>query len=69
MHHTSRFLTCLLALLAIPALAADPPTGFEPIFDGKTMDGWHARPHFSPIELAAMEEDARQAKMDQWMAT
>ncbi|MEC7407985.1 MAG: DUF1080 domain-containing protein [Planctomycetota bacterium] len=68
MHHTSRFLTCLLALLAIPALAADPPTGFEPIFDGKTMDGWHARPHFSPIELAAMEEDARQAKMDQWMA-
>lgn len=67
MHHISRFLTCLLALLAIPALAADPPTGFEPIFDGKTMDGWHARPHFSPIELAAMEEDARNAKMDQWM--
>ena len=64
----SLFLTGILNLLALPIFAADPPAGFAPIFDGKTMEGWHARPHFSPIELASMEESARNEKMKQWMA-
>jgi hypothetical protein len=58
----------VLSVLPTPAFAADPPEGFEPIFDGKTMEGWHARPHFSPIELANMDEDAKSEKMEQWMA-
>lgn len=61
-------LTGVLSVLTNLADAADPPEGFEPIFDGKTMEGWHARPHFSPIELAKMEEGARSEKMEQWMA-
>ena len=60
--------TCLVVSAAFPALAADPPAGFQPIFDGESMKGWHARPHFSPIKLAEMEEGARKEKMDQWMA-
>lgn len=65
---TSTLLAGLLSLLTLPSFAAEPPEGFEPIFDGKTMDGWHARPHFNPIELASMEASAREAKMEQWMA-
>lgn len=32
------------------------------------MDGWHARPHFSPIKLAEMAQSERAEKMAQWMA-
>lgn len=69
----SRFiLFALLLLLAAstPAwLAADePPEGFVSIFDGESLEGWHARPHFSPVELAEMSDEDRQQKLDQWMA-
>ncbi|MDG2220359.1 MAG: DUF1080 domain-containing protein [Rubripirellula sp.] len=53
--------------MALPASAEQPPEGFEPVFDGKTMDGWHARPHFNPIKLAEMPEAERAAKMAEWM--
>ncbi len=41
------FLACLAAVLAagVSAVAADEPAieaGFHPIFDGKTLHGWHA---------------------------
>lgn len=55
-------------LLESRATAEAPPKGFHAIFDGKTLDGWNARPHFSPITLAAMSEQDRQAKLDEWMA-
>ena len=45
-----------------------PPSGFESIFDGETLDGWHARPHFSPIKLAEMSEEERAEKMSTWMS-
>ncbi|QDT06435.1 hypothetical protein K227x_48450 [Rubripirellula lacrimiformis] len=48
--------------------AEDIPSGFTSIFDGKTLDGWDARPHFSPIEFKALSDDARAEKMSQWMA-
>ncbi|MFK8115688.1 MAG: DUF1080 domain-containing protein [Rubripirellula sp.] len=47
---------------------AENPGGFQPIFDGKSLDGWHARPHFSPTKLAALPEEERTAKLEQWMA-
>ena len=47
---------------------AEPPPGFVSIFNGENLDGWQARPHFSPIKLAEMPEEERAAKMDQWMA-
>lgn len=65
------FLVLLLMAALLPdlnATAEAPPEGFHAIFDGKTLDGWNARPHFSPIELAAMPEQQRQAKLDEWMA-
>ncbi len=32
---------CLLALLAAAGLADDKQGGFVPLFDGKTLEGWH----------------------------
>lgn len=29
-----------LALVAIPVVAAEPPDGFVPLFNGKNLDGW-----------------------------
>ena len=51
------------------AVAPKAPTNeFMPIFDGKTLDGWHGQPHFSPIKLAEMTDEQRQAKIDEWTA-
>ena len=54
--------------VALPVVADEPPVGFHAVFDGESLAGWHGRPHFSPIKLAAMPEQERQAKLDQWMA-
>jgi hypothetical protein len=43
----------LILLFLFQPLAADPPpAGFRAIFDGKSLEGWHGRPHFSPLKLA-----------------
>ena len=53
-------------VIAPSAEAADPPKGFTAIFDGKTLDGWHGMPHFSPYDLAAKPEAERKAQIDKW---
>lgn len=55
--------------VCLSAASADQtiPSGFVPIFDGQSLDGWNARPHFSPVELAAMEPETREAKQAKWM--
>ncbi|TWU21534.1 hypothetical protein Pla52o_37210 [Novipirellula galeiformis] len=59
----------LLAFVAISAVRAEaPPEGFRAIFDGKTLEGWHARPHFNPTKLADMPAAEREAKLAEWMA-
>ena len=80
-HHTSTRPTMIriplvaafatLALtLATTAMGESPvaPEGFRVLFNGKDLDGWHGRPHFSPIKLAAMDEDARSSKIAEWTA-
>jgi hypothetical protein len=62
------FMLPLLAFVALPVFADQPPEGFHAIFDGKSLDGWHGRPHFSPIKLAEMPEQERKQKLDEWMA-
>jgi hypothetical protein len=32
----------LIPFLALPVLAAEPPAGFTPLFDGKSLTGWKA---------------------------
>ena len=65
----------LIAGLSVASVAvgglmaqAQDSDGFRPLFNGKDLDGWHARPHFSPIKFAEMSEEEREAKKKEWMA-
>ncbi|MGD9721728.1 MAG: family 16 glycoside hydrolase [Pirellulales bacterium] len=53
----TRFIA-LLALIclatAAPALAADDESGFKPIFNGTSLDGWDGRPEFWSVEDGAI---------------
>jgi hypothetical protein len=58
-------LVTTLCVLANPTAAQEhnqPPEGYQALFNGKDLVGWHAMGHFDPRELAAMSEEARQAK-------
>ncbi|NND98484.1 MAG: DUF1080 domain-containing protein [Pirellulaceae bacterium] len=57
-----------VGLNATSASAESPPAGFEKIFNGTDLDGWHGRPHFSPIKLAEMSESERADKVSEWTA-
>jgi hypothetical protein len=59
-------LACLLLCCQTRAESV-PPDGFVSLFDGQSLDGWIARPHFNPTELAAMDPDERSKKEQQWM--
>ena len=54
-----------LALAFAPRLeAADPPSGFTALFNGKDLTGWYGLPHTDPKELAAMTPEQRAAKRE-----
>lgn len=55
---------CSLAISVCPA--ADVPDGFQPIFNGKDLTGWHGMPHFDPRKLDAMTDEERKAKLAEW---
>lgn len=56
------FLACLACFSPSPVRAADPPTaqpsakeeGFEPLFDGKTLDGWEGAAKWFRVEDGAI---------------
>jgi hypothetical protein len=62
------FFLPLLFAFAIDARAADlvPPKGFTALFNGKDLTGWHGMPHFDPYKLAALPEEDRKKKIDDW---
>jgi hypothetical protein len=55
---------CSLAISVCPA--ADVPDGFQPIFNGEDLTGWHGMPHFDPRKLDAMTDEERKAKLAEW---
>ena len=68
----SRIFTILPALIfavSVRCFAADVPEGFESIFNGKDITGWHGMPHFDPRKLAAMSEEEAAAKKAEWNAS
>jgi len=50
----------------ISSAADEVPDGFQAIFNGKDLTGWHGRPHFDPRKLAAMTDEEREAKKNEW---
>lgn len=43
--------------------------GFEPLFNGTDLAGWHGMTTFDPQKLAAMSAEDRQKQLDEWNAT
>lgn len=39
-----------------------PPTGFQPLFNGEDLSGWHGMGHFDPRKLWSMRPEERAAK-------
>ncbi|MGB7346523.1 MAG: DUF1080 domain-containing protein [Pirellulaceae bacterium] len=64
------FLSALILIVSSVSGQDTTPQGsqFQPIFNGTDLAGWHGMPHFSPIELAAMSDEDRNAKIEQWTA-
>ena len=56
-----RLCTLTALIFAGATIAADPPKGFTPLFNGKDLTGWHGMPHFNPYELDKMPEEKRKA--------
>lgn len=54
------------------AAAADPPPGFTPLFDGRTLTGWHGwaihEKGGSPAELARLSPEERTRRIETWTA-
>ena len=61
------FAVILFAVAPLSLRGDDSGDGFHAIFDGESLDGWHGRPHFSPIKLAEMSPSEREEKMAEWM--
>lgn len=57
---------CLVAVGVSPAAYGqernEPPAGFEALFNGRDLSGWHGMGHFDPRQLAAMSDEQRAAK-------
>lgn len=49
----------LLAAAAVCQQEAAKDGGFRPLFDGKSLAGWHGQRQFDPVQLAAMDATAR----------
>src|SRR5258707_2134758 len=61
-------LTTLAVVAVGNAAEPQPPKGFDAIFNGKDLSGWHGMPHFDPRKLAAMGEKERAEKIAEWTA-
>ena len=65
-------LALLLALLATPLLAAEPPKGFTPLFNGKDLEGWHGREIHkkgnAPADVAKLSPEERAKRVGDWTA-
>ncbi|HQX49975.1 MAG TPA: DUF1080 domain-containing protein [Planctomycetaceae bacterium] len=45
---------------------AEVPEGFQAIFNGQDLTGWHGMPHFDPRDLAKMTPELRAKQIAEW---
>ncbi len=58
---------CSVFLRGIPSVPlAEVPEGFQPIFNGQDLAGWHGMPHFDPRDLAKMTPENRAKQIAEW---
>jgi hypothetical protein len=56
-----------LMVYSAAVFAADPPNGFDPLFNGEDLSGWHARPHLDPTQFQTLSDQEREEKVAAWM--
>jgi hypothetical protein len=56
----------VIAALAGVARAAEPPAGFEPLFNGRDLSGWRGRPQLDPRKEAAGTAAERAHRQAEW---
>jgi hypothetical protein len=58
-------IACLISIAAntITLAQADPPAGFQALFNGRDLSGWHGMDTFDPRKLAAMSDQEREQKI------
>lgn len=59
-------LTSLVAVCSTAHAELKVPEGYRALFNGKDFSGWHGMPHFNPDQLAAMSDEDRAAKLEEW---
>jgi len=58
---------CSLVFSACTVAAATKvPAGFQAVFNGKDLTGWHGMPHFDPRDLAKMTPENRAKQIAEW---
>jgi hypothetical protein len=58
-------LLILLSLLCVGTLAHESDAEFTKLFDGKSLDGWHGRPHLHPDKYAEATDEQKQKWADE----
>src|SRR5215212_5425285 len=59
----------ILLLCSFPVLAAEPPKGFTPLFNGKDLAGWHGDGgQGDPAALSKLDPEQAKAKQAAWDA-
>ena len=53
-------------LIASPSALNEPPAGFTPLFDGKTLTGWHGMDTYDIRKLDVMPEAERVKTLAEW---
>ena len=65
----SAFVIAAALLVAAPAHAQKPPSGFTSLFDGKDLSGWRGRqPNYNPVEEAKLTKEELADKQAKWNA-
>jgi hypothetical protein len=68
-NQTIRLIALFGCLFCRAGLAAEPPPGFEPLFNGKNLAGWRGGATFDHRTLMQMPDAERAAKIAEWTAS
>ena len=63
-----RIVPVLLLTLTAATVAADTPDGFQSLFNGEDLNGWHGWTHAAMTDLPKLSSEDQQAKYDEWTA-
>lgn len=57
-----------LTVLPTTSLTAAAPEGFQPLFNGQNLEGWHGWTHDAMTKFADLTPEQQQQKTDEWTA-